>query len=251
MNGSSANRSLTVAARKDIELACHVGKTGAAVPHERIREQIGTSVEGRAIELFSFSCGRHPVLILAGMHGDEPKGVALAQRLIEGLAAEPSDCAAVVVPIVNPDGYQVRRRRNAAGVDINRNFPTADWVTGPRRSRFYPGPKPASEPETRAIMALVEHGAPAGIVAIHSISRHRFCNNYDGPGRGLAMTLAKCNGYPIRSSIGYATPGSFGTWAGRERGLPTVTLELASHHSTRRCWADNRDALLAICRKPA
>lgn len=182
------------------------------------------------------------------MHGDEPKGVAVAQRLIEELCANPPDHAVIVVPIVNPDGYDARRRCNAAGVDINRNFPTGDWIRGGRRSRHYPGPKPASEPETRTIMEIVEAVDPARIITIHSIDRHRFCNNYDGPGRALAMRMAKSNGYPVLSSIGYATPGSFGTWAGKERRIATLTLELPSHHSTKRCWADNRSALIDCCR---
>ena len=96
-------------------------------------------------------------------------------------------------------------------------------------------------------MDLVEAVAPVRIITIHSIDRHRFCNNYDGPGRTLATQMAKGNGYPVRSSIGYATPGSFGTWAGRERRIATVTLELPSHHSTKRCWADNRRALIDCC----
>ena len=33
-------------------------------------------------------------------------------------------------------------------------------------------------------------------------------------------------GYPVEKSIGYPTPGSFGTWAGIERKIPTITLEL-------------------------
>jgi protein MpaA len=32
--------------------------------------------------------------------------------------------------------------------------------------------------------------------------------------------------YPIEENIGYPTPGSFGTWAGIERNIPTITLEL-------------------------
>ena len=32
--------------------------------------------------------------------------------------------------------------------------------------------------------------------------------------------------YPIEESIGYPTPGSFGTWAGIENGILTITLEL-------------------------
>ena len=32
--------------------------------------------------------------------------------------------------------------------------------------------------------------------------------------------------YPVEASIGYPTPGSFGTYAGIERQIPTITLEL-------------------------
>jgi len=60
----------------------------------------------------------------------------------------------------------------------------------------------------------------------------------------LAEAIAACNGYPVTGSIGYPTPGSFGTWAGHELRIATVTLELPSHHSSRRCWEENRRALL-------
>ena len=32
--------------------------------------------------------------------------------------------------------------------------------------------------------------------------------------------------YPVEESIGYPTPGSFGTYAGVERNIPTITLEM-------------------------
>ena len=48
-------------------------------------------------------------------------------------------------------------------------------------------------------------------------------------------------------SIGYPTPGSLGCWAGVERSLATITLELPSHHSPKCCWEDNRSALLEAC----
>jgi len=152
----------------------------------------------------------------------------------------------VLMPIVNPDGYEQRKRRNARQVDINRNFPTKNWELGNPRSRMFGGYKPASEPETRAVIRLIEKSKPHAIITIHSISRNRFCNNFDGPGRKLARRLSRHNKYPVTSTIGYPTPGSFGTWAGVERGIPTITLELPSHHSARRCWEDNRDALLQL-----
>lgn len=212
---------------------------------------IGRSAEGRPIEAITFRAGDDPVLVLAGVHGDEPKGVYVAERLIELLEAQPQLCKrarATIVPRLNPDGCLRRRRRNANRVDLNRNMPSRDWGLGRRRSRYYGGPSAASEPETRTLIRLIQKLHPRRIVSIHSIDRHRFCNNWNGPAERLARRMSAANGYPITDDIGYPTPGSFGTWAGLERGIPTITLEVPSHHSRERCWRDNRSALLAFIR---
>ncbi|MCP4248129.1 MAG: murein peptide amidase A [bacterium] len=211
---------------------------------------IGESVESRIVEAVRTPGPPPHRLIFGGFHGDEPKGVDLARRLWEyveqGDGATPQR-GLVVVPLVNPDGYERRNRRNARGVDLNRNFPTADWAPGPKRRRYYGGESAASEPETRMVINLIQRLKPAEIITIHSISKQQFCNNYNGPpaAKDLAQLLSACNGYPVTGHIGYPTPGSFGTWAGVEQAIPTITLELPSHCSGRRCWEQNREALLA------
>ena len=209
---------------------------------------LGQSVEGRPIDARIFRGEpAETTLVLAAVHGDEPKTVFVAGRLIELLADNASIRAGrrwVILPTVNPDGYERRRRRNANRVDINRNFPTGNWSCTSRRSRMFGGEMPAGEPETKAVIKAVERYRPTRIITIHSIDGQRFCNNYDGPAGAWARRMARLNHYPVRRSIGYATPGSFGTWAGRERGIPTITLELPSHHSSKRCWDDNRAALV-------
>ncbi|MCH7494151.1 DUF2817 domain-containing protein, partial [bacterium] len=132
----------------------------------------------------------------------------------------------VIVPGVNPDGLHAGRRTNDHGVDLNRNFPAASWSARVTSAAYHPGPAPASEPETQALISLVNTLRPEKIISIHSILRGRQCNNYDGPGAFLAAALAAHNGYPVNASIGYPTPGSFGSWAGVDRQIPTVTLEL-------------------------
>ena len=42
----------------------------------------------------------------------------------------------------------------------------------------------------------------------------------------ISQKISKIIGYPVEESIGYPTPGSFGTWAGIEKNIPTITLEL-------------------------
>ena len=231
---------------------------------ENIRVQkkmVGKSNEARKLE----ACILGPrifnrcFMVFGAFHGDEPKSVYLVERLIEELTPKidrqgfqlrignrQSAVRWVLMPLVNPDGHMRRKRRNARKVDLNRNFPTKNWEAGNPRSRMFGGFKPASEPETRAVIRLIEKYKPDAIITVHSISRNRFCNNYDGSGRELAHQIARHNKYPVTSTIGYPTPGSFGTWAGVERGIPTITLELPSHLSAKRCWEDNRDALLSL-----
>ncbi len=211
----------------------------------------GRSREGRSIQAhIREGASRRTVMVLGGFHGDEPKSVFVAARLVDLLSeTKPTGLATwIVVPVVNPDGYMRRKRRNARGVDINRNFPTRNWVPSSPRSRMYGGPSPASEPETRVVIRLLEKYRPDRIVTIHSIGRERFCNNYDGPAHSLATRMRRHNGYPITASIGYPTPGSFGNWAGKERRIPVITLELRSTDSPQRCWADNREAILSLGR---
>ncbi len=211
--------------------------------------RLGTSVQGRLIEAHVLGRPTEKVIIVfGGFHGDEPKGVIVARRLVELLESEPAVRRVmrwVVVSVVNPDGYSGRKRRNANQVDINRNFPTRNWTKASRHSRMFGGDKPASEPETRAVMTAVKRYRPARIITIHSINGGRECNNFDGPGKAVAAAMGRFNGYPITASMGYPTPGSFGTWAGVERNIPTITLELPSHKSPKQCWEDNRRALLA------
>ncbi len=210
---------------------------------------LGKSSEGRKLHAFHLKrIGKPVTMVLGGFHGDEPKSVTVATKLMDLLQAGPANKNSggwFIVPLVNPDGYARRRRRNANGVDLNRNFPTENWAESSRRSRMHGGSAEASEPETAAIIQAINSVKPSRIITVHSISGGRHCNNYDGPGKKLASLMSGHNGYPVTASIGYPTPGSFGTWAGMERGIPTITLELPSLDSPKRCWEDNRQALLA------
>lgn len=209
---------------------------------------LARSVEGRPILLHVLGTGTEHVLIFAGFHGNEPTGCELAEALLACLRDEPALCAGrqvAIAPAINPDGLSRRRRTNANQVDINRNFAASNW--SPSRARpASRGRSPGSEPETQAVMVAVHLIEPARILSIHSIERGRECNNYDGPAAALAQAMSARNGYPARPTIGYETPGSFGTWAGVDRQIPTITLELPRDASPAECWKANRQALLTF-----
>jgi len=207
-------------------------------------ETAGVSVEGRPIEVIELGKGEDITLFFGVFHGDEPQGRIILNRLRNYLVNNPdflNGKKVILVPVVNPDGWARRSRGNANNIDINRNFPTKDWNAKPTKNRFIPGLKPASEPETKTVIAILDKYRASKIISIHSPMR---CINYDGPAEEIAIEMAKYNKYPIRSNIGYETPGSFGTYAGKERGIPTITLEVPSV-SGERAWIENKDALIA------
>lgn len=221
------------------------------VPGERI-VTLGTSVDARPITLHLFgdtAAGpANTVLVFGGIHGNEPTSAGVARELVRHLRANPDAyrgrCVAVI-PEVNPDGLARRMRSNANLVDLNRNFPAVNWKKT-RKSWSHGGDAPASQPEARVLIDLIDQMKPARIVAVHSMDDP--CNNYDGPAGRLAGLMAARNGYPVKASIGYPTPGSFGSWAGGDRQIPVITLELPNGGTTPTSWEANRAALLAFIR---
>jgi len=223
--------------------------------------EAGRSVQGRSIRGFRLGDGEDVTLFLGVHHGNEKLGKPLLERLMALLRAEPERLRgrrAIFVPVLNPDGYAANTRHNANGVDLNRNLPTCNWQAACDDERHAPGPSPASEPETRALIALVEEQRPAKIVTIHApllcvnwngLSRDEAAAQPAGSGRvcaeALGDAMAALSGYPSMGDIGYPCPGSFGSWAGAERNIATITLELGRDASEETAWAENRDALLA------
>jgi protein MpaA len=188
----------------------------APAPEARVA---GHSREGRAIEYRVLGDGPRTVLILATIHGNEAAGTPLVRRLETHLIAQPlllDGRRVVLIPVANPDGYVHGTRHNAAGVDLNRNFETANT-----RSR-----KPLSEPESRALARLIRHYRPAVVVSIHEPLA---CLDHDGPALRLAEAMAAACDLPVRK-LG-ARPGSLGSYVGLELGLPIVTVELPRNAS--------------------
>jgi len=203
------------------------------------------SVEGRNIYLYEIGKGKPVTLIFGAFHGSEPLSSELAFQFAEYLYNEyiiKINSTIVIVPAVNPDGLVRSKRTNANGVDINRNFPAQNWTSEYQKENQNPGELPGSEPETKAVIALLKKYQPDKIISIHSPLK---MINYDGPAKELALLISQFNGYPVSTDIGYPTPGSFGTYAGIERNIPTVTLELP-RESFQQIWEQNLEALLAV-----
>lgn len=135
------------------------------------------------------------------------------------------------IPCLNPDGLQLNRRTNANNVDINRNFPTKNWgnnegdnaTCDDETTNYFGGKSAGGEIETQFLIDTINKYTPSLVMTIHAPYK---VVNYDGPAKEIAEKISDIIKYPVEASIGYPTPGSFGTWAGVERNIPTITLEV-------------------------
>lgn len=180
-----------------------------------------------------------PVSLVIGVfHGDEPQGKFLIEEYLKkhsSPATSKSGCKKtnnlLFIPCLNPDGMQLGQRTNANGVDLNRNFPTKNWgenlgdnaTCDDEKSAYYGGISAGSEIETKFLINIIQEFNPKTILTLHAPYK---VVNYDGPAKELAEKISTIINYPVEASIGYPTPGSFGTYAGVERQISTITLEL-------------------------
>lgn len=163
------------------------------------------------------------VLIIGGVHGDEPEGVVAARGLLELFRQKYSlDLNVTLIPEFNPEGVLLKTRGNSNKVDLNRNLPTKDWTPIAATERYNPGPSALSEKENQALVTWLKSNRTDFIISLHSW-KPMLNTNGEIP---EAAVIAKHTGYVIEPDIGYPTPGSLGTFAGLENKIPTLTYEI-------------------------
>jgi len=137
---------------------------GLAPGHGSIRHvQLGRSALGSPIGAEHVGSGPPVVLVVGCIHGTECAGLDVVRRLER---AHPR-FTLWLLPNLNPDGLRLGHRQNGRGVDLNRNFPW-EWRGGGRRwDPEYPGPRAASEPETRIAMRLILRIRPRVTIWFH------------------------------------------------------------------------------------
>ncbi len=209
----------------------------------------GLSVLGRSLVYAEFgdAAAENSTLVITMVHSDEVTPLYLGLKLAAWLSqAEQKDLLqghrVVIAPLVNPDGLykKVRTRQNSRGVDLNRNFATRDWnpqalIDWKRKYRSdrrrFPGHTPESEPETVFQRELIKLSHPTKILSVHAPLSMM---DYDGPDTGLPLAkfLSDYGKEYLKLKTQLKTlswrfyPGSLGNFAGRELGIPTMTLEL-------------------------
>ncbi len=140
-------------------------------------EELGNSAEGRAIRLVSFGQGPTPVLLWSQMHGNESTATMSLADVFAFVGSNPDHplvrtvldrLSVYVVPMLNPDGAERFQRRNAQGVDINRDA------------------RLLSTPEARGLKAVRDRVKPAFAFNLHDQGIGTRVGDTD---RGVAIAL--------------------------------------------------------------
>lgn len=237
---------------------------------------IGQSVEGRAIETYSYGEGETHILFVGGIHGGyEWNSTLLAYDMMELLEEDPGlipeNIKVTIIPSANPDGlYKVipkeeritwddvpnivastegAGRMNANGVDLNRNFdckwqPESSW----RGNVVSAGTAAFSEPEAAAIRDFVLVEKPKAVIFWHSQANAVYASECQ---KGiLPVTLDVMNAYAsaggytaVESFDYYPVTGDAEGWLA-SIGIPAITVELSSHETTD--WTKNLAGVKAV-----
>ena len=235
---------------------------------------IGSSVENRKIEAFSYGTGEKHLVFVGGIHGGyEWNSVLLAYEMINYLKANPKiipqNLTITIIPSANPDGvYEVigkegpfskddvptdvdvaLTRFNANEVDLNRNFdckwqPKSTW----RNKTVNAGTSAFSEPEAQAIRNFVLVNNPTAVIFWHSQANAVYASECDNG--VLSETLDIMNIYSEAS--GYSAVDSFDSYevTGDAEGwlasinIPAITVELKNHQDID--WNQNLAGIKAL-----
>jgi len=219
----------------------------------------GYSAQGRSIIAYYFGNGATTYLFTGAIHGNELSSKYTMDRFVADIEANPSRIPSgvrlVVVPSVNPDGVARASRNNANGVNLNRNFPTSNWVSDTATSSGTEagagGTSAGSETETQALMNLTNQLNPRLVVTHHS--QGSLVNSNDVGVAVLAgqeyARLARYRLVPsseTTSTFGFEMSGTYEDWL-YERATPAILIELNTN--TGNHYSQNREALWTMLRQ--
>jgi predicted deacylase len=208
-----------------------------AVVEKRV---IGHSVRGRPVTAWRLGeRGQPKVLLVATMHGNEGAPRQILATLRDGKPIHGINLW--VLPVYNPDGLAAHTRKNAHGVDLNRNFPY-HWAD--LDGSYESGPRAGSEPETRAMMRFLKQIRPKRIVSFHQ-PLHGV--DTDTKNQRFSRQLARALKLPRRSfTCGGVCHGTMTGWFNSHFKGSAVTVEYGGKPGRKRMTQAAPRQLLGI-----
>jgi protein MpaA len=231
-----------------VALAAPATSADGQAPAPPRLERLGRSVQGRPINVVRIGDAAAPrkVLVVGAIHGDEPEGRKIVDLL--RTATPPPGVELLLVRNLNPDGLQRHTRQNAHGVDLNRNSAQGRRFLGGPGTRFYAGPRAFSEPETRAIRALILRARPAVTVWYHQ--PFGLVDRPETGGDAISRAYARVSG--LRFAPLTPRPGSMSRWENvRVRPGSSLVVELPGGVLPAAAAQRHAAAVLALASAPS
>jgi murein peptide amidase A len=207
-------------------------------------ERIGRSVRDKRLRAFNIGARSSPkrILVVGCIHGNECAGKAVLAKLRR--MPRPKNYELWLIWSLNPDGEARSTRHNARGVDLNRNFPAGWRSYGDRWDTYYPGPRPHSEPETRAAMRFVKEHRPDVTIWYHQamelVTRRKRHNR-------VPKLYARLVGLPLRRLPRY--PGTSSRWQNKRfPGHVSFVVELPAGTMSNEAARRHARAVRAVAR---
>ena len=211
--------------------------------------RIGATVQNRPLEVSCVGTGSQTVLIVGGIHtGMEAITSTLAQEIADvartGELAVPSAIRLCVLPMLNVDGIALAQRTNANAVDLNRNWPGADW----QATAFHSGPvgagaQPLSEPEARALYDYILGKHPDIVLVLHCCGALVEANEAPEASHMARVYAAGASLTYIEEWKAYPITGQF-IDSMQERGIPAIDIEMSRRDETD--FAAHRAGVVAL-----
>ena len=126
------------------------------------------------------------ILIIGVFHGEEPQGKYLINKFLKTDLSNIKN-KLLIVPCLNPDGMGKNQRQNSNGVDLNRNFPTKNWIKT-EKNEYWGGEEPGSEIETKFMTEVLNEYKIDAILSIHAPFK---IVNYDGDAEEISKKISK------------------------------------------------------------
>jgi len=204
---------------------------------------LGKSVRGRPIVAWHLGEPDAPdvqtVVLISTMHGNEPATRRILETLRDGAPIHELDLW--VVPAYNPDGLARGTRKNAHGVDLNRNYPY-EWAD--LDGNYESGPRPASEPETKAMMRFLSDVRPDRVLSFH---QPLVGVDTDTKIPSFARRVARKLNLPRKSlTCGGVCHGTMTGWFNHSFKGAALTVEYGYHPSRRRMTREAPRQVLSI-----
>ncbi|MEZ6123651.1 MAG: hypothetical protein R3C49_10790 [Planctomycetaceae bacterium] len=201
-------------------------------------KNLGESAGGRAIRGLTIGASGYRTLVVAGLSGDDPAAVTLAEKLAENLHRDQNifgGFQTTLIRCLNPDGEFSRSRVNSHGVYLNRQFSAEESSDGA-----------AAEPEIQFLKRLLVEGQPQRVIHLRTIDSSNGIVAASSGAASAAAEVAEWLHFQSVSLPGNSADGTLERYLSEKATCDIVTVAVPVAVSATDVWELYGDSVLNL-----